>query len=246
MSQRKELDFFVAERNWSKGLAWYESNFREDFATNGESSTAYTKYPFISDVPTRMHSVLPAAKLIYVVRDPVDRIVSHYVHEFAQGQESRPIADALNPLENNQYVDLSRYHFQLRQFLRFYTLDRILVVTAEELRDNRVPTLRRIFEFLNVDNQFRSAEFSTMVNQSRDKRRKNKLGHLLARVSIRHYKLHVSPPSATRKVVRFVCGSSFERPVLDGRLKQALIETLRDDVNCLRNLTGMAFERWCL
>jgi hypothetical protein len=246
MSQRKELDFFVSEKQWDKGLAWYESNFRDDFAINGESSTAYTKYPLIKDIPKRMHSVIPRAKLIYVVRDPVERIVSHYVHEYAQGRESRPIADALNPLENNQYVDLSRYHFQIRQYLDFYPLDRILVVMAEELRDNRLLTLRRIFRFLDVDDEFYSDQFCTMLNISADKRRKNKLGHFLSKLSVQHYKLHVTPPASSRKFVRFVSGSKFERPVLDRRLKKELVEALQSDTSSLRTLTGLNFKEWCV
>ncbi len=246
MSKRKELDFFIADRQWDKGVSWYKSQFSDDVAVNGESSTGYTKYPLVRDVPKRMHSVLPTARLIYLVRDPVDRIISHYIHDYAQGRENRPIGDALNLLENNQYLDLSKYYSQLRQYLEFYTLDRILVVMTEDLRDHRFSTLRRIFRFLTVDDDFRSDEFCRLLNQSAEKRRKNKLGHLVSKISVNHYKLHVASSATSRNLVRVVCGHKFERPVVDARLRHKLVEALQSDVTSLRNLTGLDFESWCL
>jgi hypothetical protein len=73
--QRKEPDFFIAEKNWHKGVKWYELHFSNNTSINGESSTSYTKYPRVGGVPQRMYSVVPQAKLIYVVRDPIDRII---------------------------------------------------------------------------------------------------------------------------------------------------------------------------
>jgi hypothetical protein len=245
MSRRQELDFFIAERHWNKGLQWYESQFSDDFGINGESSSSYTKYPLVCDVPERIHSVLPLAKLIYVVRDPVDRIISHYIHEYAQGRENRPIDDALNLLENNHYLDVSKYYLQLRQYLEFYTPDQILVVMTEDLRDQRVSTLQRIFRFLSVDDNFRSDDFFRVLNQSSEKRRKNWLGHLVSTISVKHYKLHASPETS-RKLVRKICGYKFDRPVVHARLRHKLVEALRSDVTSLRNLTGLGFEPWSL
>jgi len=247
MSKHKELDFFIAERNWQKGISWYQSNFgNEAGILSGESSTGYTKYPQILGVPQRMYSVLPGAKLIYVVRDPVERIISHYIHECAQGTELRTIDEALKDLENNHYVETSSYFLQLQQFLEFYPSDRILTVAAEDLRESRNLTLRKIYGFLNVDDEFHSPEFSRVLHRSIEKRRKNWLGHLFSKVTVRNYQLHVGVPASGQTFVRRITGTHIHRPILNARLRQDLIERLRGDVNSLRSFTGMEFKLWCL
>src|SRR3712207_3099155 len=87
MSEKKELDFFVREKHWDKGVEWYKSNFHGNGETKiyGEASPNYTLHPIFSGVPERMYSVVPEAKLIYVVRDPIDRMISHYIHEYTKG-----------------------------------------------------------------------------------------------------------------------------------------------------------------
>ena len=79
MSREKELDFFVEEKHWGRGVEWYAAQF-EDAPVRGESSPSYTAYPRYRGVPERIRRVVPDAKLVYLVRDPVERIVSHFVH----------------------------------------------------------------------------------------------------------------------------------------------------------------------
>lgn len=74
MSREKELDFFVAEKNWSRGLDWYEAQF-EDAPIRGESSVSYAAFPEYQGVPERIVRALPDARVIYLVRDPVERVV---------------------------------------------------------------------------------------------------------------------------------------------------------------------------
>ena len=88
MSREKELNFFITERNWSKGVDWYRSQFVEKAEIYGESSPNYTDYIRFGGVPERMYSVVPDARLIYILRDPIERIVSHYVHLCDMGLET--------------------------------------------------------------------------------------------------------------------------------------------------------------
>src|SRR5688500_5445420 len=83
MSTPKELNYFIAERNWGRGPEWYGRHFDPNARCRGESSPNYTAFPQHMGVPERMASVVPDAKLIYIVRDPLARIAAHYVHNFA-------------------------------------------------------------------------------------------------------------------------------------------------------------------
>jgi hypothetical protein len=152
MPELKEVDFFTSELNWNKGWQWYQKQFdaaEPQERALGEASTSYTKYPRYGDVPERIAEHLPDAKLIYVVRDPIDRMRSHYQHNAALGEERAPIDEAL--LTNPIYLDCSKYAMQLERYLALFPRGRILVFTSEDLRHARGATMQRVLEFLEVD-----------------------------------------------------------------------------------------------
>jgi hypothetical protein len=166
MSRPKELDFFAADMNWSRGIAWYERHFREAVSVRGESSVTYSEFPHRRGVPARIAQVVPEAKLIYLVRDPIDRIISSFVFNVSLGYIREPLAQALAQFENNPMVAKSRYWFQLEQYLQYFPREQLLVVDQHELRERRGETLERIFRFLAVDETFASPDFSSMHNMT--------------------------------------------------------------------------------
>ena len=87
MPERKELNFFVdeyagppidppEERNWSRGITWYEHQFAdaERERAVGEASANYSRHPTYPGVAERIAAVVPNVKLIYVMRNPIDRV----------------------------------------------------------------------------------------------------------------------------------------------------------------------------
>lgn len=106
-----EPNFFVAEDNWSRGRGWYESLFdgAGQAAAVGECSPSYTWAHVYAGIPERMAQVIPAARLVYVVRDPIARMQSMYLHQVSAGRERRRAAVALL---DDRYLGPSRYGFQ--------------------------------------------------------------------------------------------------------------------------------------
>ncbi|MBW2037940.1 MAG: sulfotransferase domain-containing protein [Deltaproteobacteria bacterium] len=247
MSHPKELNFFVLQKNWSKGIEWYESHFTGETEVLGESSPNYTKHPVFSGVPKRMHSVVPEAKLIYILRDPIERIVSHYAYEFMARRENRGIREALRDLENNHYVACSQYHMQLEQYLDYFPESNILIMTLEDLSRRPQQTLQEVFRFLEVDESFHSPNFSEARHRSSDKRRINQIGLLWARMPGKNLIKSLFPSSTyLSKTFYLLSHRKFKKPILDERLKQELIDFLKDDVDRLRKYTSNDFEYWCL
>ena len=162
MSRPKELNFFFgpanpdgdasdwARGNWHRGPGWYAARFDAAFPVRGEASPGYTS-PSHPEVAQRMAGLIPAARLLYAVRDPVERALSQYEHHRRQGTETRAPADALlDP--DSQYIARGRYLERLQPFLDTGTFTSgISIVTQEELGRARRPTLRTIFELLDVD-----------------------------------------------------------------------------------------------
>ena len=152
MPELKEVDFFTDELNWGKGWKWYARQFEDAPAgarALGEASTSYTKHPRYAGVAERIARYLPQARLIYVVRDPIDRMRSHYQHNVALGEERAPIDEAL--LENPSYLDCSRYAHQIDRYLEHFPREQILVFSSEALRHERLPTMHKVLDFLEVD-----------------------------------------------------------------------------------------------
>jgi hypothetical protein len=247
MSGMKELAFFVREANWSRGIGWYQSWFADtSAAVRGEASPQYTRYPQLRGVPERMHSVIPDAKLIYLVRDPIERLVSYYVDRFARGFEDRALADAITLSPADPYTSPSMYGRQLEQYLPYYPLERILVVAQEDLLRRRRDSLREIFRFLGVDDSFDSSRFDRLKNTSRPKRRVVRRPRWLPR--------DPSPapwgrlPWRVRAQMKRIAYRPFtrpvERPTVEPDLRRALAERFGPDAERLRALTGKSFDGW--
>jgi len=190
-----------------------------------------------------------------MVRDPIKRLVSQYLDRVKGGMEKRPIHEALKEPLDNRYIWFSKYFMQLEQYLKYYPKSNILVVTAEQLRNEREKVLKKIFQFLDVDDSFYCKEFSEVKNVSAEtvKRRK-------PRKFVRYIRSDKRGISFVRKILYPLMprplkykifhevepGEKIERPVLDEKLKPRLINALRDDINKLRNFTGYDFKEWCL
>ena len=81
-----------------------------------------------------MAVVVPAARLLYLVREPVERAVSQCRHHRAEGNATRPMEEAL-PDPSSQYIARSRYYERLAPFLEHYDPAAITVVSQEERED---------------------------------------------------------------------------------------------------------------
>ena len=166
----KELDFFIAERNWPRGVDWYASNFAAASGAHaiGEVSPNYTKRHMFGGVPERIHELIPDVRLVYVVRDPVARMRSHYLHAVAESGLRMPIGEAL--LEHDHLALCSSYAHQLDPYLNHFPRERLLILTAEGLRDRRRAELERVFRFLGVDPDFEPPELERELHRTSEKR----------------------------------------------------------------------------
>jgi Sulfotransferase domain len=159
MSRPKELNFFVDELNWGLGVDWYRWHFPAERPVRGETSPHYTNRPRFEGVARRMRETLGGdARIVYMVRHPIDRLLSHYLHNVGGGYEERELADAVAD-PGSAYVQRGLYAFQLEPYLDAFEADRVLLVGREELARDRDATVRRVFEFAGVDPGFTSPDF---------------------------------------------------------------------------------------
>jgi Sulfotransferase family len=170
MPERKELNFFITEiegrhtGHWPLGRHWYEQRFATANSATaiGEASPYYAAHPTVPGVAGRINDMLPNARLIYLVRDPVKQMISHYSHLWRSGKEHLPPEVALT--EHSIYLDCSSYADQIETFLQYSPRSEILVVISEQLRTDRDATLERIFDFVGVDPGWRDSSLAAEHN----------------------------------------------------------------------------------
>jgi Sulfotransferase family len=245
MSHPKELNFFVAEegaqavapavKNWSLGADWYRAQFDPEARVRGESSPNYTADPALPGVPGRMAELIPDAKLILMVRDPISRARAQWIHNYSNRVQHKPLHRAV--LEDEEYVARSSYHHQLSLFCERYPMERILVLEQDELLHNREETLKRVFNFLEVDADFWHKAYGRKRHETQRRRRKTWLGVKLWRRL---------PPRLRNVRHRWPLSTEFEHTELDDSTRAELAERLRDDANRFRELTGKPFPNWSI
>ena len=248
MSRPKELNFFVAELNWELGAEWYASHFDRDAPVRGETSPHYTNLPRFPGVAERMHEVLGGqARIIYMVRDPLERMLSHYLHNVGGGYETRPIADALSD-PDSAYVARSRYAMQLEPYLRAFDRSHVLVVANEDLAAKREATMRRVFAFCGVDEAFTSEQFAREWETGSGKQDGGfRLMDRAVRLpGLRAFDRNFDrlPESLRWMVERLVHDpgtGAAPKPRLDPELKARLVDMVAPDVADLERLTGRTF-----
>jgi Sulfotransferase domain len=174
----KEVSFF--DRHFWRGEAWYRGNFPNKVylrairaraavdAIVGEASPSYVFHPH---APERAAELVPDARLIVLVRNPVDRALSHYHHEVALGREPLPFEQALDDEEtrmagelermrdpryfsyawwNFTYQERGRYAEQLERWLELFPHEQLLVIPSEDLLQRPRETYAHVLDFLGA------------------------------------------------------------------------------------------------
>jgi hypothetical protein len=147
----KEPRFFVAGANRDNGWEWYRSLYaevRQEVAI-GDCSPHYTIYPKLTGAPARIAAYLPEAKFIYIMREPIERILSHYWHAVRWYGEKRHLNRAIS--ESEYFTNPSRYAMQIEQYLPYFSLEQFHFLTLEQLQHEPDKALKDCFSFLGVN-----------------------------------------------------------------------------------------------
>jgi len=149
MTTPKEPNYFSDDTQYVKGAEWYDALFLDANEDDlcGESSTHYTKLPDYPLTVKRMSNRLQSPKLIYVLRHPVDRLVSHYIHQWSQNIMRCDINEAIDQYE--ELIAYSCYAKQLAPYIQQFGCENILLVCNEAIRENQQSQLQRVADFID-------------------------------------------------------------------------------------------------
>jgi hypothetical protein len=244
MSRVKEPNVF-SEGRWATRYDHYEGLFDCEAPFRGDSSTSYSRFPVEGDAAARIHAAVSDAKLIYLVRDPIERTISDYVHHVARGLEQRSLDEALKDFADpeNYYITSSRYALQVGRYLEHFPASSLLVLDQSDLRERRAETIRAVFSFIGVDPTFQSPEFEVELLKRGDYLKHGSVGWRLreSRVGPLFRRLPLRPRLRLARMARRVLPTQ-ARPSLDPTLEAELADFLMPEVEQLRSISGKPLE----
>ncbi len=223
----KEINFF--SEKYHLGMEWYSAKFKQGFI-NGESSPNYTKRDEHIDTAKLIYDCNPNMKLIYVVRDPIKRVVSHLHHDLYRDRlRSSQVSSVLQA--DNKYMSTSKYAYQIEPYLQYFNLENILFVQFEDYLDNPQGVMNNICSFLGVSKySFNFEKFNTTEKKywiknfdtikKLQKPRLRRLYHLIF----------------------YFINKKINRPVLDEATLLSLRDELADDMEKFREISGISFK----
>ncbi|MEM9938481.1 MAG: sulfotransferase domain-containing protein [Pseudomonadota bacterium] len=150
--ENKELFFF--DFNFDKGLSWYENWFADHQSQKavGEATVWYMRW---DEVPERMAQTLPDVKLIFLLRNPVDRAYSNWCHDMRDGRypfdQSFEAFLETSTRDDRKILSSGYYDEHIERFLRYYSLNQMFICTTRELRTDASSVCRNLFAFLEID-----------------------------------------------------------------------------------------------
>lgn len=243
MSRMKETDFFIPDLNNALGLTWYRGQFQPGFAVYGEVSPNYAMGHIWPGVPLRIKQVAPTVRLIFIVRDPVDRFVSQYLHTWHIGRTQVPPCDVLDSKVGQNMLDTSRYAAQIDLYLAQFPIDRILILDFDALCTDPQRTMDRVTDVLGVDrapvsdigphNDFASiARMPQSIQRAWRNRNVRRLDRLLSR----------GMRDRARRLLSI--GPRRPDPEIGPELRAEVARRLAEDAAAFRRLSGQAFPGW--
>jgi hypothetical protein len=261
----KEAPFFSHDEPFDKGMQWYLSEFFADTGPERLWGTVSPHYMMgspdanVPEVARRIHATVPAAKLIAVLRDPIERAQSHHRMVVHRERETRSFDDAARELLRpdmlrrareepplvQPYLVQGEYGRILDAYLEVFPREQLHVLLTTDLEAEPVKALREIFAFLNVDDSHTPIRSEVRHHRGGTGRRldaaaEQQLKEHLARTVWPH----TPHPAQHRRTFDFwfmqwnVIADEWLPPIEPG-LHTALCEHFARDSQVLQRLTGL-------
>lgn len=231
-----ERQILKTTRSKRKYLSYFKNGASRPL--RGESSTYYLSDP---EAPKKIKKVIPDAKMIVVLREPVDRAYSHYLLYSRRGEQEKTFAEIvsenLKGRSNPVYdlVELGRYYKHLKNYSRYFKEDQILVVFFDDLVKKPRFVVSQVLEFLGADlSVINKLNFETASNGYTQPR--NKLSSaILSNKLLTGVGLRALPRSALRKI-RTKLLVSGKKPKIDMRAEATLKKAYEKQIDQLEIL----------
>lgn len=265
MSPKKEPRYFAPEyyttfyrnaignqhRDKGMSLAEYEALFSDvtDEIAIGEASTEYLLF---EKSAARIKAAIPQAKIIIILRDPVERAFSAYCYHLRDGRETLSFEESLahEPIRVRDkwqvgwfYLQGGFYYKQVKRYYQQFAPDNIKLILWEDLNRNPHAVCADIFNFLQVNTEF--VPDLSRANQSRLPRSKFMNRCLFKNRQLKRRVREVLPKPVYESISRPLKGVFYtEKESLEPSIRKQLSDIYREDINKLEGLVSIDLSHW--
>ena len=240
----KEPNFFSDNRSWERGIEWYQSLWEDWHPARHkialEASVSYTKnHDAIPKITERIASLDADFQFIFIARNPIERIESHYTHGSVDGWPiaKKPLAEYVDPY----LIEVSKYARQLDKFVARFPRKLLLIVDFQDIKYKRNETMEAIERFLGLDVITNPQIFNSVHNRSVGKTKFNAAGRLLSKVD----RSLSWTPAPLKKLVRPLFGKTVQGNYKLSQSQRLMVsEALKDDLLRLHDQYGVDIQQW--
>ena len=257
MSSQKEPDYFSDKAIHEQGMYYaknrvdtldkYESLFvQKESVVYGEASVSYL---FYENVAEDIKKYNPNAKIIIMLRDPIERAFSHYLMDYRLGLISDSFENVLAKISKHknahlfyqQYIEVSKYAKQIQRYLDFFKKENILFIDYEDFKKNVSKTVDQVYNFLNISTEF-VADINTKHNTFIMP--KNKIIRLIYSFVFLRKILTFLFPVYLVKNIRVLLFKSDKKPELLKETRSLLSIIFNDDIKKLEEVLAKDYSKW--
>jgi hypothetical protein len=242
----KEPHFFTSD-DYESDAAWehYRGLFAqapEEARVIGEASTRYSSLPRLGPTPQRIRERLGRPRLIYLVRDPVERIVSNYRHVCAcrRYPPGTTLGEAMarDPI----LVTASLYEQQVRGYLSVFGADELLLLTTDELHRDPVACMRKVEEHLAIPPYNGWPDSLAVSNASQNLHISNAVQRMMPPELYRLVRTAV--PHSLRRRLLAASPIQDQTVMIAARDRQTALSAVKDDLRLFRDRLGDRISSW--
>lgn len=240
-SRPKEPHFFSKSPDWRARLDEYRAIFpNEADGLRFEASTTYTFFPhFNLGVWDAIHAFNPGTKIIYLVREPVARIVSAYRHLYERGYTDRPFEQALS--ESPTLINVTRYATQITPYIERFGRENVHIGFFEDLVRDPCAFVRDVADFVGVDPDGFGPLEAIHSNKSGGEA---KPLHRFDRLTLRQRAIRKLAPAVWRRITDNSTRTLAEKPHVSETQRSMIRHLLRAEIDELEEITGRRLDDW--
>ena len=243
LSAEKEPAFFNSGDDWRSGLDAYHGLFTPAPGQLClEASTMYTFLPEFGGTHDRIHEYNPDVKLLYVMRDPVERMLSNYAFRRVRRLTSAPPEVAL--LTDPTFVNRSRYGMQLRPYFDRFPVEQIHLMVFEEHVADTAGSLKDVAGFLGIaPDAFRSVD-PAAKHASTGESRLSERGRRLKRHPVTGRAVATVPAPVRRLAGKTFRTTLDQKPSVTPDIRERLWRLVEDDIAQVERWLGRPVQAW--
>lgn len=210
-------------------------------------------YLYDLEAPNRIQKEIPNAKLIIVLRNPIDRAYASFLHLRRDNREPyKDFGNALNEEDTRikanwehlwHYTQMGFYAEQVSRYLDLFNKHQIGVWLYDDLKEDALAMVQSVFHFLDVDKDFQP-DFSRRPNRSGVPRSAFVQRLMAGQGPVKRMLVRAMPEQLKGKLVTRVQSLNLSRPEMEASVRRRLLKTFQPDIEKLQGLIQRDLTHW--